>query len=257
MKIELARSAPEYVEALSLPEPVARPKARAPEAPEAPEFTGDRQALAIGAQLAEFTENVPLDLRTSIANSTLLAHLAASKVADVNTDVFAWYNKYVEVLVNIGWQVRDLDFRHQTEIRQNLDMHEAIIPVITLALGPAAAAASIVVAILEGLSEMQADTPWITLFSRASQHAKGAKFQMSYIDADAQGNPEITLVCFGIEAESSITQVLFFKFTGQNATIKEAGTKLGVTLQWLESAKQAIADKVRPFISDYIANIDI
>ena len=45
----------------------------------------------------------------------------------MNTDVFAWYNKYVEVLVNIGWQVRDLDFRIQAEITQNVDMHKAII----------------------------------------------------------------------------------------------------------------------------------
>ena len=32
---------------------------------------------------------------------------------------------------------------------------------------------------------------------------------MSYVDADAQGHPEINLVCVGIEADQTITQVLF------------------------------------------------
>ena len=140
MHIELARSAPEYVTNLALPEPGA-PLGIATRGPElalaAPEFTGEKQALVVGAQLTEFTDQVPIDLRTAITNGTLLAHLAANKVADMNTDVFAWYNKYVEVLVNIGWQVRDLDFRIQAEITQDVDMHKAINPVITAALGPA------------------------------------------------------------------------------------------------------------------------
>jgi len=255
MQIELAKSAPDYVTALELPAPGASPKVAA--RTEEPAFTGDRQAVVVGAQLTEFTDQVPVDLRTAITNSTLLAHLAADKVAEMNSDIFAWYNKYVEVLVNVGWQVRDLDFRHQTELRQNLDMHKAIIPVITAALGPAASAASIVVEILEGMNRMHEDKPWITIFDRASQHASGAKFQMSYVDADDQGHPQINLVCLGIEAQQTITQVLFFKFTGQSATIKEAGTELGITLMWLDSAKQQIADRVRPFISDFVANIEI
>ena len=70
------------------------------------------------------------------------------------------------------------------------------------------------------MSQMQADTPWITIFDNNSQHAQGAKFQMSYVDADAQGHPEINLVCVGIEADQTITQVLFFKVTDQSATIR-------------------------------------
>ena len=69
MHIELARSAPEYVTNLALPESEA-PSGIATRGPElalaAPEFTGEKQALVVGAQLTEFTDQVPIDLRTAI-----------------------------------------------------------------------------------------------------------------------------------------------------------------------------------------------
>ena len=245
-------SARDYVDGLDLPDsgPVF-------ETVRAPTYSDRREAVAVGAELAEFTDAVPPGVRSTIADSILLAQLAANKATSEAQDVFRWYEKYIEVLQNLGWQVRDFEFLTQQVDDRNAEMHEAIVPVITAMLGPQAAAASIVLSVLEGLQEMTSNKPWITLFDRASQHSHGAKFQVSFVDADAHGEPEITLFCFGIQAQRTITQVLFFKFSAQSAEVKKAEGKMGVSMSRLDSAKDLIASRVRPFIADYVTHIDI
>jgi hypothetical protein len=80
---------------------------------------------------------------------------------------------------------------------------------------------------------------------------------VSYVDADAQGQPEITLLCFGIEAKRTITQVLFFKFSEESAEVKKATGKMAVSMERLNSAKNAIAERVQPFVADFVKNIEI
>jgi len=252
----LAASARDYVLGVDLPKaPVSRGPAFETARPAV--FSSRQQAVAVGGQLAEFTESVPPNLRTAISDGMLLAQLAANKATGGSGDVFKWYDKYVEVLQNIGWQIQDFDFRRQQVDNQQLDMHEALIPVITAMLGPHAAAASIVISILQGLQQMDKTRPWITLFDKASEHANGAKFQVSYVDIDASGQPQIALLCFGIQAQRTITQVLFFKSSEDRAEVKKAEAKLSVSLERLNSARDALAERVTPFVTDFVKNVEI
>lgn len=251
---DLSASAREYVLELDLP---AGTRSAAAAAPQAIPVSDHQEAISLGAQLTEFSERVPTDAKAVIADSILLAQLAANKAASRSADLFAWYDKYIEVLQNLGWQGHDLEFQTQTIADRNASVHKAIIPVLTALLGPQVAVASIVLSVLNGLKEMDESTPWITLFDRSSQHASGAKFQIGYVDADADGHPDVALACFGIQAEQTITQVLFFKFTGQRAEVKKAAGRLTISLERLESAREVIANRVRPFIVDYVQNIEI
>jgi hypothetical protein len=136
-------------------------------------------------------------------------------------------------------------------------MHKAIIPVIATVLGPGAVAASIVLAVLEGLSEIDRSTPWVTVFDRFSQHGHGAKFQVSYVDANSQGEPEITLACFGIKADQTITQVLFFNFRREDVELKTAKGFMTVNMHRLNTVKDKIAERITPFVAEYIAKVEI
>jgi len=246
-------SARDYVLSLELPH--GSPALETLGAP-AVEFSDAPQAIVIGDQLAEFTKQVSAALRTAIADSMLIAQLAANRAA-AQTDVLTWYNKYVEVLQNLGWQVHDFQFESQQVSNPNLSVHEAIIPVLAAMLGPQAAIASLVMTVLKGLQGMSTNRPWITLFDQSSQHAEGAKFQVAHVDANASGQPEIALICFTMSASRTITQVLFFKFSEASAELKKAESKLVIDLGRLESAKDALANRVAPFINDFIKKIDI
>jgi hypothetical protein len=226
-----------------------------------PQFGDQSEVVAVGPQLAEFSRSFPQALRSMIANSLLLASLAADKATTAAggqvSDVFAWHDAYSEVLRKIGWQVQQSESLAQQVDARGLDVHQAIIPVLTAMLGPAVAATSMVISILNGLQDMNPSSPWITLFDRSSKHSSGAKFQISYVDAAAQGDPQIALAAFSIEAERTITQVLFFKFSDQNAKLRKSGTQLTTTATRLLADQQVIADKVSSFIAENVRNIEI
>ena len=225
--------------------------------PPPPTFSADNQALSIGSQLAEFSDRVPAALRAPISNNLLLAQLAADKAASQTQDVVGWYDAYRKMLAQLGWKVRDFEMQAKDVSDKNLSVNKAIVPVITALLGPQVAAVSIVLSILNGLKDMDNASPWITLFNQSSQHSSGAKFQLSYVDADTNGQPQITLVCLAINATRTITQVLFFKFSAASAQLKQGKTTLSTAIDLLEAGKAAIQQRVNDYIAANIANIAI
>lgn len=249
-----AKAIHEFVMTLDLPD--VGPRFESANEPTPPQFTDKRELVAVGPQLAEFSNAVPASLRPLISNSMLLAQLAANKASAQAATVFEWHSKYRQVLSNIGWQAHGGEEQVQEVGNKNLGVHKAIIPVLTAMLGPAAAT-SMVVSVLEGLNEMDASSPWITLFDQSSQHASGAKFQISYVDADAHGEPAISLLAFSVQAERTITQVLFFKFSSQRAELRKSTSTLATTAARLNADKDVIAGRVQNFIADFVKNIEI
>jgi len=248
----MAKSKYDYVIALDLPKP------GLPKLEKAAEFTDTPQAVTVGSQLTEFTAAVAADVRSAVSNSLLLAQLAANKAAGPGSDVFGWYDHYAEVLQGIGWESQNLEFEDKVTGGKDLDVHKAIIPVIATALGPAAAAASIVLSVLNGLKDMNTDSPWITLFNQKSEHVAGAKFQVTHVDGDAaSGDPQLTLLCFAIDAKQTLTQVLFFKFVSQQVALKQSTRRLSVTRDRLNTDKAVIAQRVDAFVADNIQSISL
>jgi hypothetical protein len=222
-----------------------------------PVFTDGRQAVVVGAQLAEFTDQVPPDIRGDVSNWLLLAQLAADKATETSGDVFRWQDTYIDVLQQTGWRLDDVSFREQRLDDSAGELHEAIIPLVALAFGPAASAASIVLSILNSLQTMQQDTPWMTVFSRKSQHLRGAKFQVGLVDAGPQGEPKVALACFAMEASQTITQVLFFKLSQQAANLQWADSAMTITPDALNDVRDAVRSKVNSQIVLNIKNIEI
>lgn len=221
------------------------------------EIPGGQSVVAVGSQLAEFAPAVAAQVRPAIANNLLLAQLAANKAASQASDVFAWYNKYTATLQNLGWRLADSDFQAQVVRARDAKLHEEIIPIITAMLGPQVAAASLVVGVLKGLGNMNRGAPWITVFDRSSQHASGAKFQVSFVDVDEAGDPQIKALYFGVQAARSVTQVLFFRFSEQRAELRQASGSMSASGALLSATHAEIANRVQQFVSDFVRNVEI
>tara|TARA_R110002110_G_scaffold260260_1_gene475883 strand:- start:65940 stop:66653 length:714 start_codon:yes stop_codon:yes gene_type:complete len=220
--------------------------------------SGGNQTVAVGSQIAEFSENVPVELRPHVSNAFLLAQLAANKLlkTDPTKNTSDWYGKYVEVLSNIGWTLEG-DARTVREVAgSSLEVHKEIIPVITAALGPAAAAAATVIAVLNGLSNMNKDQPWITLFSHESQRASANQFQISYADVE-DGVPVITLLGFELDAENAVTQILFFKFGAAEAKLRTFDVRMSLNESIFASVKDAIQARLVGYTLNYVGAIEI
>ena len=242
---------------LAVPLPDAGPQLEGLEA-EPVSFGDSQEAVVVGAQVAEFSPQVPAGQRAALTDCLLLAQLAANKATASRPDLLAWYRTYVEVLQGMGWTVQTMSLEERQLGDLDAGVHNAIIPVITAMLGPVGAAASMVVSVLNGLQEMNRDSPWITVFDRASQHSSGAKFQFGFVDVGPDpSSVSIKLLALAIDARRTITQVLFFKFSRQDAKLRTADGRLGIDGARLESIKDAVAARVQPFLADNISKIEI
>lgn len=160
------------------------------------------------------------------------------------------------MLANSGWNVESEASSSRDVSGSKLQMHKEILPVIGVALGPAVAAAAIITAALNGLVNMAKDAPWITLFNRESQRAQANQFQISYVDA-AGGSPRITLACFELDAQHSVTQVLFFKFSESRAALRHFTTKLSINEVVFTRVQPLVEQRIADQVSAFVKEIDL
>jgi len=124
--------------------------------------------------------------------------------------------------------------------------------VATALLGAAPTALALVKTTIEALESMDASSPWITIFDRESQKARTARFQISLAEQDPAGQFLVTLMAFGLEAKSTITQVLFFKAKANEVTLRHYSGSVTINTDVLDGVRESIQTKLSGLASDYI-----
>ncbi|MEM1143490.1 MAG: hypothetical protein AAGI88_12980 [Pseudomonadota bacterium] len=215
------------------------------------------QTVAVGSQIASFAEGFEPTLRPAISNAFLIAQLAADKLLeDEGGDTDDWYNKYVEVLGGIGMISENAEETFKEITGTSTEVHKEILPVLTGLLGPAMAGATALISVLEGLQNMDKDAPWITLFDKRSQRARANQFQISHAETDEKAL-KITLAAFALNAEKSVTRVLFFRFAASEARLRHMTRKLSVNHAAFTAAAPIIEERLGQATRDFIADIAI
>jgi hypothetical protein len=213
------------------------------------------QALVVGSDIISFVSGVTPERREDIVNSALLAQLVATKRVKDSTHVFTWYDHYFDTLTNIGWAIQDRQFVDHVESSQNLQAHKVIIELATTLLGPQAAALTLVKQTLEALQKMDVNSPWITVFNRESQFAKTARFQVTLAEEKPDGQFLVTLMAFGIVAQSTLTQLLFFKFKSNDVRLKHSSGKVTIKTHVLDSIREMVKERIGAFADDFIKGL--
>jgi hypothetical protein len=213
------------------------------------------QAQVVGAGLFSFVPGVEAGLRVAISDSALLAQLVADKAAKVDGDPIKWFDAYIDVLKNLGWVLEGGAWNDYSAGGQTSEVHEKIIGVLGVILGPGAVALTIVTSALNALKAMNEGSPWITLFSRETQKAKIARFQVAVVDQNNTGGVTISLLACLIEAKTSNTQVLFFKHRSSEASFKANNTKVSMSNTALQGLAGPIRQKVLAYQTSYLSSI--
>jgi hypothetical protein len=214
--------------------------------------TTREQAAIVGSEVVSFAEGVPGAFRQDLVNSTLLAQLVATKKVPDKTQIFEWYDAYFDVLANIGWPVQKRDFAVYVESGQNFEAHKAILAVLTTVLGPGATALAMITGTLEALQSMDADSPWITLFSKESMAADAASFQICAVEKGPDGEPFVTLAGFGLNAKTKMTQVLFFKSRASDVTLRHCSSNITIDAAVADAVRKPLRDKLAAHAVDFV-----
>jgi len=257
-------SARAYVERAKLPEPRPMLLAEAGSADEkaVTDFVFDKakdQATVVGSDVVAFVKGLTPEQRQDVVNATMLAQLVAkNEVKNPQTldDVLKWYDEYFNVLDNIGFVVQNRGFAQFVETGTQVEVHEAIIEVAKVALGAAPTALLLVTKTLDSLKSMNEGSPWITLFQRETRSAKTAHFQVTLAEPDKDGGLLITLLAFGMEAKATLTQVLFFKFKKNEATLRNAHGNVSINPEVLAHIRSDIATKLKDHTKSFVAGLN-
>jgi len=215
----------------------------------------EAQSLVVGSGLIIAAENVPVQTREDLINCTLFAQLAASGAVSSPKNVAEWYDAYFRALTALGWAQSDTQFQDYKFNSMNAEAHKAIMQVIAVLLGPQAVALVVVETALDALQSMNENSPWITLFDQQSRSEKFARFQVATAQLDSNGLLQTALVCFQLKAKSTLTQVLFFKFSSSSTTLKYAAGKATIYEAALADQRAAIVERLTAYRRAYVGQV--
>jgi len=247
----------QFVQSVKLPKAPARPR-RARTLGDTPPVelkATDAQTLVVGSGLIIAAENVPAQTREDLVNCTLFAQLAASGTVGDSAKVPEWYDVYFRTLTALGWAQSDTHFEEYAFDSKNAEAHQAISKVLAVLLGPQAAALVVVKTAIEALQSMNENSPWIALFDRQSRTGRSARFQVATAQIDGGGLLQTALVGFDLKATSTLTQVLFFKFSSSATSLKYAAGRATIYEAALAGQRDAIAQRLAAYRAAYVGQV--
>ncbi len=152
-------------------------------------------------------------------------------------------------------QVRDVaNYQFRTD---GMEVHEAILDVVSAFLGPVPGALALVQLSLESLKKMDEDSPLITLFSRESQQAKAGRFQFTTVRADPGAGLLAEAMAFALVAKKNVTQILFFKLRHGSATMQRSLGTVSLNREALTKLRPLVRRKVETYLAREIASLDL
>jgi hypothetical protein len=247
-----------FIEGVKLPEAPRRPATRSvSDTPPLELKATEAQSLVVGSGLIAAAASVPQQTREDLVNCTLFAQLAASGAVTDPKRIPEWYDAYFKALTAIGWAQSDTQFEDYDFKSKTAEAHKAIIKVLTVVLGPQAAALVVVQTVLEALQSMNEDSPWITLFDRQSKSGKSARFQVATAQVDPGGLLQVALVGFELVVKASLTQVLFVKYASNSTRLKYAAGKATIYEAALQDQREALAARLAAYRASYVAQIPL
>jgi hypothetical protein len=217
---------------------------------------GTAQGAVVDSNIVTFPEGTPLEVRNAVGAWLIFAQRAASAQVPDRNNASDWVSAYHDALLQTGWVRRgDADAWSEEEVVGST-VHEKILSVVAVVLGPAPAALAIVTAALQSLQAMNKDSPWITLFDRRGRSATAVGFQVANCEA-TEGGAALHAVDFRVHAQQVLTQVLFFKFTQREASMFRRAVILELTPDALAKYGPAVWGRVEEAVLDSIATLPL
>jgi len=215
------------------------------------------QAIVVGSGLVFAEEGVSKQVKEDLQTCTLFAQFAAESKVGSSKKAVEWYDAYFEALRNLGWAMSSQDFREHSESGKNVVVHKAIMTVLAAVLGPAATALVVVKSVFDGLEQVGSDNGWLTFFDSQAAQEKVAKFQVATAQPTKDGQINIGLVGFELEAKTKVTQVLFFRSKKSEVHLRFAGGTATIFEPVLAGIRDAVNEKIKAVAADFVTSIPI
>ncbi|MBO0323648.1 hypothetical protein J0X14_15160 [Muricauda sp. CAU 1633] len=253
MSISKAKSRAEYIENLQLAIPEASLNSLPPA--ELTLVENKDSAKVVGGSTISFISGVPKIKQADVLNSTLLAQLGANYAFDRVTQTEQWYNKYVEVLENIGWVISSFKFAHQALSGVTVEMDKAALDILAAAISGDELA--VLTATLKALKDANPGSKSITLFDTNGSSQDGGNFQLGTASEDPTGNVQMSMGAFYFQASERHTRFLFWSWSTKSINMFAGSESILLNEDIYSTVRQQIINKLGPRAVTYVADLPI
>lgn len=210
--------------------------------------------LITGRTLIDLSAVPSENVRTGISLSLLFASRVAANDPNA-TDVDSWLASYTNALANIGFGNLAPTRVNSRFSKINVSVHKALIPVLTVAFG-GAAIGPVILAVLNNLETMNADSPWITLFEQESR--KFSVTELHFAAATPRGlETEIKYVVARLDINIGGIQVLFFKINNSTAAYESLTTTMSANNSLMAVLESDLKARLAKLIKKYIWDANV
>lgn len=226
----------------------AKGKAKAASTREAP--AGADAKVDVGSVLS-FVDGLSGQEKDDVLFSVQLAQRGASGAFDRFTETRSWYQKYVEILENLGWATEQMAFTRYDQAEGEFRMDRAALAIVTaIATQNQLAVLTEAVKALDGLAE---DDVTISLFDFHSSLQGSGNFQLGAVQKSANGAIGMALGAFYFRSADERRRFLFFKWGAQEVNFWTAAQRMTFNTRFYERVRDDVAAKLddgRKFIGE-------
>jgi hypothetical protein len=203
-----------------------------------------------GTTLIDFSAVPNVTVRAGISLSMLFASRVATSGLGPGDDADDWLAAYTSNLGKLGFAVSGSTTVHSKFKKTGLSVHKAIIPFLTIAFG-GGAIGPIILAGLKNLQDMDANSPWITLFDRETRRFNVQELHFAAVSAN-ETDTSIRYVIARLNFASDETTILFFKLKKVNADFESVTTTMQANNSLIAVNEPKLRDRLGAMVDSFI-----
>lgn len=232
---------------------------------EGPLLDGDEaEGAIVGESIHSFVKGIPLQIKKDILNSVLLAQLSANSEHNRFTEQELWYQKYVEVLENIGWIVENFKFEEYKTHGTDLTIDQAVIDI-----AKSMCTDDEIDIATKALSALKTDDDAFAVWSQSASNSKMGNFKLSPAKIEVDNKlvesaknedyklPMMTVSAFKIDAQELSTRFLWAKWSETDVRIWKAVQRMDLDEEAYADIREEVKAKLGDLQKVYIRSLKI
>ena len=224
-------------------------------APPGPPMPANLKAAVDAGSLLSFVSGVSAPERDDVLFSVQLAQRGASGTFDRFTQTQSWYQKYLEILENVGWTAEQFAFAKYDQGDGELKMDKAALAII------AAIATQNQLAVLQqsiqALKDLAENDHAISIFDFHSSVEQSGNFQIGAVQKADNGALALALGGFYFRSVDSRRRFLFFAWGKQTVNFWKAAQKMTLNQTLYALCRDQVQKKLGAGVTDFIGALNI
>lgn len=210
--------------------------------------------IVAGTTLVDFSGTASPEIRSAVTLAMIFASRVATKQVGKEKPQDEWLAAYQTSLSELGFSVSGMALQRASFSKKGLQVHKAIIPFLTIAMG-GAGVGPIILAALKHLGEVNDNRPWLTLYDRETRRLESSELHFAAVTSDS-ATTTIRHVVARLAYTNKMTNVLFFKIDAVTAEFESATTTITGNNLLLSATASALLEKMKGSVGSYIADLD-